>query len=174
MDTSEHCKEVYAYFGLAMYRAQCVEQSIVQLLIFFDFFKENVPKFRTSEEWEKDFDKFDKVLSKKTMGSLLGLVKDLGMLDNDIENILSLALQKRNWLAHEYFVDHALDFINEAGRNKMLKELECTIEIFNLVEDTLQPISSSAALKYGLTDEALEEIKREMYKSVESDFNANN
>lgn len=34
MNTSEHCKEVYAYFGLAMYRAQCVEQSIVQLLIF--------------------------------------------------------------------------------------------------------------------------------------------
>ena len=89
MDTSEHCKEVYAYFGLAMYRAQCVEQSIVQLLIFFDFFKENVPKFSTSEKWEVDFDRFDEMLSKKTMGNLLNSIKKLSVLDDDIENTLS-------------------------------------------------------------------------------------
>ncbi|EKN4737432.1 TPA: hypothetical protein PXM78_003028 [Yersinia enterocolitica] len=171
MDTSEHCKEVYAYFGLAMYRAQCVEQSIVQLLIFFDFFTENASKFRTSNEWEKDFDSFDKALSKKTMGNLLGLIKELGILDDDIESILSLSLKKRNWLAHTYFADRALDFINEVGRNKMIKELEEVIEIFNSVEEALQPMSKSAALKYGLTDEVLDKIKREMIESVENDRN---
>jgi len=160
MDTSEHCKEVYAYFGLAMYRAQCVEKSIVQLLIFLDFFKENAPKFSTSEKWEEDFDRFDEMLSKKTMGNLLSSIKKLSVLDDDIENTLSLALKKRNWLAHAYFVDHALDFINESGRNKMITELEKVIELFNLVENILQPISSSAALKYGLTDEILEKIKK--------------
>jgi len=170
MDTSEHCKEVYAYFGLAMYRAQCVEQSIVQLLIFFDFFKENAPKFSTSEKWEEDFDRFDEMLSKKTMGNLLNSIKKLSVLDDDIENTLSLALKKRNWLAHAYFVDHALDFINESGRNQMITELEKVIELFNLVENILQPISSSAALKYGLTDEILEKIKKEMYKSVQGDL----
>ncbi|QQA77087.1 hypothetical protein [Pectobacterium parmentieri] len=170
MDTSEHCKEVYAYFGLAMYRAQCVEQSIVQLLIFFDFFKENVPKFSTSEKWEVDFDRFDDMLSKKTMGNLLNSIKKLSVLDDDIENTLSLALKTRNWLAHAYFVDHALDFINESGRNKMITELEKVIELFNSVENILQPISSSAALKYGLTDEVLEKIKKEMYKSVQGDL----
>ncbi len=170
MDTSEHCKEVYAYFGLAMYRAQCVEQSIVQLLIFLDFFKENAPKFSTSEKWEEDFDRFDEMLSKKTMGNLLSSIKKLSVLDDDIENTLSLALKKRNWLAHAYFVDHALDFINESGRNKMITELEKVIELFNLVENILQPISSSAALKYGLTDEILEKIKKEMYKSVQDDL----
>ncbi|WPO94626.1 hypothetical protein SFA32_16930 [Buttiauxella sp. HR94] len=170
MDTSEHCKEVYAYFGLAMYRAQCVEKSIVQLLIFLDFFKENAPKFSTSEKWEEDFDRFDEMLSKKTMGNLLSSIKKLSVLDDDIENTLSLALKKRNWLAHAYFVDHALDFINESGRNKMITELEKVIELFNLVENILQPISSSAALKYGLTDEILEKIKKEMYKSVQDDL----
>ncbi|WP_417440859.1 hypothetical protein [Idiomarina sp.] len=170
MDTSEHCKEVYAYFGLAMYRAQCVEQSIVQLLIFYDFFKENVPKFESREKWEADFDRFDGVLSKKTMGRLLGAIKEMGVLDSDIENTLSLALQKRNWLAHAYFVDRALDFINEAGRNKMINELEDAIKLFNSVEDILNPISKSAAIKYGLTDEILEKLKNEMYESAKGDL----
>ncbi|MDT0206298.1 MULTISPECIES: hypothetical protein [Serratia] len=170
MNTSEHCKEVYAYFGLAMYRAQCVEQSIIQLLIFFDFFKEKIPKFTTNDEWENDFDQFDKFLSEKTMGQLLGLIKKLGVLNEDIKNTLSIALKKRNWLAHSYFVDHALDFINESGRHDMIKELNHTIELFNSVEDILQPITKSAALKYGLTDEVLEKIQKEMCESVKSDL----
>jgi len=171
MNKSEHCKEVYAYFGLAMYRAQCVEQSIVQLLIFFDFFIKNVPKFRTSQQWEMDFDTFDKALSKKTMGNLLSLLKDIGVLDETITNKLSLALKKRNYLAHTYFVEHALDFINEAGRNNMIKELQEIIEMLNTVEETLQPISRAAAIKYGLTDEVLERLKNEMYESVNGDLN---
>ncbi len=170
MDTSEHCKEVYAYFGLAIYRAQCVEQSIIQLLIFYDFFKENVPKFKRREKWEADFDRFDGALSKKTMGRLLGAIKEIGVLDSDIENTLSLALKKRNWLAHSYFVDRALDFINEAGRHKMINELEDAIKLLNSVEDILNPISRSAAIKYGLTDEVLEKLNNEMYGATKGDL----
>ncbi|MFP1882838.1 hypothetical protein ACLEDP_13115 [Lonsdalea quercina] len=170
MDTSEHCKEVYAYFGLAMYRAQCVEQSIVQLLIFFVFFEENVNDFHSKEKWESDFDSFDKTVSKKTMGKLLGSIKELGILNENIENTLSLALKKRNWLAHEYFVDRALDFLSEEGRNKMIHEINKIIELFNSAEDILQPIAKNIALKYGLTDEILEKVKMEMYESVRGDI----
>ncbi|MGK7244961.1 hypothetical protein ACSPAH_03645 [Buttiauxella agrestis] len=169
MDTSEHCKEVYAYFGLAMYRAQCVEQSIVQLLIFFDFFEKKAPEFSTIDRWEADFDKFDKVLSEKTMGQLVGLIKKLEILDDDIESILSKTLKKRNWLAHSFFVDHAIDFVNQTGRNNMIKELNQSISLFNFVEDMLLPIYSSAASKYGITDEVLDEIQREMceFKNID-------
>lgn len=170
MDTSEHCKEVYAYFGLAMYRAQCVEQSIVQLLIFFDFFKENAPKFESREKWEADFDRFDGALSKKTMGRLLGAIKELGVLNGDIECNLSLALEKRNWLAHTYFVDHALNFINESGRNKMINELKDVINLFNSVENVLNPISKSAAIEYCLTDDILEKLQKEIYESAKGDL----
>lgn len=38
MEESEHVKEVYAHYGLAMYLAQCVEQSLIQLLVFHEFF----------------------------------------------------------------------------------------------------------------------------------------
>ncbi|WP_312954222.1 hypothetical protein [Atlantibacter hermannii] len=168
MNTSEHCKEVYAYFGLAMYRAQCVEQSIVQLLIFFDFFIKNVPAFSTRDKWEEGFDRFDKELSEKTMGQLLNLIRKLEILDKDIEVILSTALKKRNWLAHSFFVEHALDFISENGRNNMIKELDNSIVLFNAIEDILNPISHNAALKYGLTDEVLDEVEREMRESTKA------
>ncbi|EHN8912880.1 hypothetical protein ABFO89_002028 [Enterobacter hormaechei] len=170
MDTSEHCKEVYAYFGLAMYRAQCVEQSIVQLLIFFDFFTKNVPTFTTHDKWEVEFDKFDKVLSEKTMGQLLGLIRKLELLDGNIEIMLSTTLKKRNWLAHSFFVDHAVDFINKNGRDQMIRELNDSIELFNSIEDILNPIARNAALKYGLTDELLDKIQSELCKSSTSDY----
>ena len=168
MDTSEHCKEVYAYFGLAMYRAQCVEQSIVQLLIFFDFFTINVPAFSTRDKWEEGFDRFDKELSEKTMGQLLNLIRKLEILDRDNEIILSNVLKKRNWLVHSFFVDYALDFMSENGRNNMIDELSNSIALFNSVEDILKPISHNAALKYGLTDEVLDEIEREICKAAKT------
>ncbi|MCW4831047.1 hypothetical protein [Enterobacter hormaechei] len=170
MNKSEHCKEVYAYFGLAMFRAQCVEQSIIQLLIFLVFFKENATKISSIEKWELDFDNFDKTMSKKTMGHLLSALRDLGVLNEIIESTLSKALIKRNWLAHGYFADRAIEFLNERGRNQMIDELEGIIELFNLAEDLLQPISNKLALQYGLTNEKLEEIKNEIYPSEVDDI----
>ncbi|WP_297120727.1 hypothetical protein [uncultured Enterobacter sp.] len=170
MNKSEHCKEVYAYFGLAIFRAQCVEQSIIQLLIFLVFFKENVTKISSIEKWEVDFDDFDKALSKKTMGHLLGALKELQVLNEVTESTLSKALIKRNWLAHGYFVDRAIEFLNTSGRNKMISELKDIIEIFNSAEDFLQPIAKKLALQYGLTDERLEEMKKEIYPSEIDDM----
>jgi hypothetical protein len=92
MDKSEHCKEVYAHHGLAMYRAQCVEQSIVQLLIYFDFFAKQVPLFKSVEQWEQDFDSFDQVMSAKTMGQLVKKLVDLLI-------IQSMADIRSGWIA---------------------------------------------------------------------------
>lgn len=170
MNKSEHCKEVYAYFGLAMFRAQCVEQSIIQLLIFLVFFKENATKISSVEKWALEFDNFDKTLSKKTMGHLLGALRELGVLNEVIENTLLKALTKRNWLAHGYFVDRAIEFLSKSGRNQMIGELEDIIELFNLAEDYLQPISKKIALQYGLTDDKLEEMKKEIYPSEIDDM----
>lgn len=170
MNKSEHYKEVYAYFGLAMFRAQCVEQSIIQLLIFLVFFKENATKFSSIEKWELDFDDFDKTLSKKTMGHLLSALRELGVLNEVIESTLSKALTKRNWLAHGYFVDRAIEFLNKSGRNQMIGELEEIIELFNLAENLLQPISRRLQLQYGLTDDKLKEIKKELYPSETDDI----
>jgi hypothetical protein len=167
---SEHCKEVYAHFGLAMYRAQCVEQSIIQLLIFADFFPTNLPKYKTTEQWEKDFDKYDELLSSKTMGQLLKYLNNLSAVDSTIEALLKKALNQRNWLAHSFFVDHALSFLSSNGRDKMIQELEESRELFNIVENILSPIKHSLFEKYGLTQEKCQEMERDLFRDANGDI----
>jgi hypothetical protein len=162
MDESEHCKEVYAHHGLAMYRAQCVEQSIVQLLVFFDFFRENVPQYATLHKWEHDFDVFDRGLSSKTMGQLIKRLASINALDASLEPLLRESLVQRNHLAHRFFVEHAMDFLSEPGRDRMIQELEAARELFNSVERVLNPITYALCEKYGLTEERRKQIEHEM------------
>lgn len=170
MDESDHCKEVYAHHGLAMFRAQCVEQSIVQLLIFFDFFRKNVSGYTTLEKWEQDFDAFDQALSAKTMGQLMKHLASLGAVDPSLEPLLFDALAKRNHLAHRFFVDHALNFLSAPGRDSMIQELETAGELFNKIEDTLNPITYELCEKYGLTQEKLKEIERKLFAEAGGDL----
>ena len=170
METSEHCREVYAHHGLAMYRAQCVEQSIIQLLIYFDFFAKQVPLFKSKEQWEQEFDNFDQVMSAKTMGQLVKKLVDVGAVDSSIEGLLRDGLNARNHLAHRFFVDHALNFLSEAGRNKMISELEEKCALFNKIEDVLNPITYRLCEKYGFTQEKLREIERALFKEAGGDL----
>lgn len=172
MHTSEQCKEVYAHYGLAMYRAQCVEQSIVQLLIFFDFFPQKVPHYTSNEQWETDFDSFTGDLSSKTMGQLIKKLRDLNALDANGDAKLSDALKKRNRLAHSFFVDHALAFLSEEGRLAMVKELEACTSYFNEVEDILNPITYALCEKYGLTKEKLRDIELQLFTEANGDLPA--
>lgn len=172
MDASEQCKEVYAHFGLAMYRAQCVEQSIIQLLIFFYFFPEHAPSFNSKEQWETNFDAFTGDLSSKTMGQLIKKLRDIQAIDDEADSKLRSALKKRNWLAHSFFVDHALTFLSEEGRLKMVQELETCTAYFNEIEEILNPIAYSLGEKYGLTQEKLREIEIQLFKEANGDLPA--
>lgn len=170
MDESEQCKEVYAWHGLAMYRAQCVEQSIIQLLVFFDFFCKQVPQYTTVEKWEQEFDKFDQTVSAKTMGQLVKNLVNIGAVDGSIEGLLRDALAVRNRLAHRFFVEHALSFVSSNGRGKMIEELEAAKALFDKVEDVLNPITYQLCEKYGLTQDKLKEVERQLFAEASGDL----
>ena len=172
--TSEECKDVYAHFGLAMYLAQCVEQSIIQLLIFFDFFDKNAQHWESEEKWATDFDIFESAVSRKTMGRLIGALKGLEnfsqLLDDDLEGLLGEALDKRNWLAHAYFSDRASHFIHSAGRAEMIAELEEARHLFKRVEDKLNTITYALTDKYGLTEGMVQELAEKMKELGKSEI----
>ncbi|MGI2178423.1 hypothetical protein [Shewanella frigidimarina] len=170
MDKSEHCKEVYAYYGLAMYRAQCVEQSIIQMLIFCDLYERMSKPQICREEWEAKFDSFDKEVSDKTMGRLIGHLKSLNVIQPSTEQLLASALKERNFLAHSYFPAKAMDFMSEPGRNEMISGLEKSIELFNQVENILNPLTMTIAAKYGLTEEVLVDIQNQALEEAKSDL----
>lgn len=170
MDKSEHCKDVYAYFGYVMYRAQCVEQSIIQLIIFFDFFQKHATSMKSAGEWAKNYDQFDGYLSAKTMGQLVKNLVSLGAVAQDIEEKLRFALKKRNWLAHKFYVDHAMNFVSENGRDLMIQELQECGEQFDVIENILTPITYSLCEKYGITQEILKETERELFAKAGGDL----
>lgn len=123
MDEDDHVRDVYAFYGLAMYWAQCLEQSMFIHLLFLDFFPKNVKSFKDSSKWAADFDAYEEKELGKTMGRLLQKLKDEGLPTHAASSLLSASLQKRNWLAHSYFSSRAVEFTLRAGRAQMIAEL---------------------------------------------------
>ena len=165
---SEQIREVYAYYGLAMYWAQCLEQSIFQHLLFFDHFPKAVAGYTTPENWAADFDRYEAHELGQTMGKLIRRLQEVGRPTDGIEGTLADVLRARNWLAHGYFADRALEFTTQAGREKMLEELEGLTDNFKKCAAELDAISLPAARALGFTDEMLKKVESEMVAAYAS------
>jgi len=172
MNESEQVKEVYAHYGLAMYVAQCLEQTLIQILMFHDFFPENIREKNhlDCDKWIEEFDKYNDNISSKTMGRILGLVRDLDILNEHEIESLKVALRKRNWLAHSYFVERAQLFMLPEGMKKMISELEECRDFLDGVDKTLMKSISSMCEKYGIMDTDIERIQNEMINEAKESF----
>ncbi|NOR68674.1 MAG: hypothetical protein GQ532_03075 [Methylomarinum sp.] len=104
------------------------------------------------------------------MGQLLDRLQKLGIPCEQLKVKLKKALEKRNWLAHSYFSERAMEFMNEKGRNKMIAELEQTNEFFMAVDSDISSIFHQIAEKYGLTDDVFKKIMDELLVESNSDL----
>ena len=159
---SHQIREVYAHFGLAIYLAQCVEQAIIQNLIFFDLYPTAVNSNQDNKTWSDRFDKFEATEMKLTMGKLIKRLKNAGETTEAIELKLDEVVSNRNWLSHGYFNDRALDFTFEDGRTKMISELEVIQTLFREVDKMISEVTMPVARRYGLTEEMLDQMKSDM------------
>lgn len=159
---STQVRDVYAHYGLAMYWAQCLEQSIFQHLLFFDHFPKAVASYTTAENWALDFDKYEARELGQTMGKLVRRLRDAGQPTAPIEQLLNETLKGRNWLAHGYFADRAIEFTMQDGRERMIAELEALRELFRTCADQLDTVTLPVARSLGLTDEKLAHVEAEL------------
>lgn len=159
---SEQVREVYAYYGLAMYWAQCLEQSIFQHLLFVDHFPRAIASYTTAEAWAQEFDRYEARELSQTMGKLIRRLHEAGQPTEGLEQLLAEALKKRNWLAHGYFSDRAIELTLPTGREDMLNELEDLRDIFQKCTARLDAVTLPLARKLGLTEEKLAEVEAEM------------
>ncbi|UHG95140.1 hypothetical protein [Pseudomonas sp. 7-41] len=164
MDDSQH-RDVYAHFGLAMYLAQCLEQSIFVHLMFFDFFPRNVKNFKEQERWQQDFDRYESEELGKTMGRLIQAFNDAGQPTDEIKVVLTNVLVQRNRLAHKYFSEKSIAFMTESGRSEMITELESIQEMFGTAMAMIDAITMPVARSYGLTEEMQRRVMEEMMTS---------
>lgn len=159
---SEQVREVYAHYGLAMYWAQCLEQSIFQHLLFFDHFPKAIKTYTTPENWAEEFDRYEVRELSQTMGKLIRRLRDVDQPTESVEVALAKALKSRIWLAHGYFADRAIEFTDSEGRQNMIEELDELQDSYRSCAEELDAVSIPAARKIGFTDEMLEKVQAEM------------
>lgn len=159
---SEHIREVYAHFGLAIYAAQCLEHGLVNALIYLDLLpsQTTIPK---SEVWTEMVDSFTAKHFEHTLGKMITDLKEVTVVSLNLNDHLSKALRKRNWLAHDYFRERAEDFLSTAGREKMINELLVAIELFKEADNELSLTLEPVLKKYGITEETLKRAYEEMF-----------
>jgi len=155
---SKQIREVYARYGLAMYQAQCVERQIGIIIATLnpEFFQET-PDSRGCI-FEKEF--------KKTLGNMVEIMRKKMVLDSKFEKRLQDALELRNWLAHNYFWERAILFLNSDGREIMIEELQSTADNLAEIDCDLNYVTDEWLSKVGMSKETIEmRILKYMQKS---------
>jgi hypothetical protein len=166
----EHVKTVYAHYGVALYFAQCLEHGLANALVYVDLIPRSARAARTSDQWTTEFDAFMGRSFEQTLGRLIRDLRLATAVPQDLEDQLTLALKRRNWLAHNYFRERASQFMSAGGRDDMIQELEEAQALFQRVDDLLGQAVKPVREKYGLTDDKLEKFYADHRSKIETDL----
>ncbi len=150
----EQTRDVYAYYGLAMYLAQILEHGIVNALVILRLTEKD-------KYTRQDIDEFMEGRFQKPLGALLKHLRSEVTLPPDLESTLTEALNRRNYLAHQYFREKAESFVIRSGRAQMLHELQVDQQLFEKADEQLEKALAPFRAKHGVTDSVYEaEYKR--------------
>jgi hypothetical protein len=140
---SWHVREVYAKFGLAMYRGQVLEHEIVNLIVWSGV---NTGTYTNHQE----FDTANIEMFRKTMGELKRVLMTRRIDLNQLEDELVKTVRLRNFLAHSYFRERAAAFMSENGRDEMISELDRAVEFFEQVDTQLTSFTNKILESFGV------------------------
>ena len=153
-------KESFAFFGLAAYYAQVLEEAALNLAVVL-----RLPEVDLISQ-ELFLALYDS-LGRRTFGQLLKVAKsDLSLSDEDAE-FLGTALDLRNMLIHRYFRERAEDFMSEVGRQEMKNELQTILSEFKKADEILTSLYLPLWEKYGITEELFQSEFAQMVEAAE-------
>lgn len=148
----DYTREIYAYFGLAIYGSQCLERTLSIALI--SVLNPNVINM-TSEFFDFELE----LNFKKTLGSLLKELKKTQYFDDEhFHEELTELLKQRNWLVHHYFWNRAVHFMNKDGQQTMLEELKEIAARFQEMDEKFMKILQDWRREKGISDEEVQSI----------------
>ena len=104
-----------------------------------------------------DVDNFYNSFDRRTLGQLLRVARTKITFEQSVDDRLSHALDRRNFLAHQYFWENAQKMLTDAGRMEMMLALRDDIALFKLADDDLTEISNPLRERIGVTDEILQQ-----------------
>lgn len=154
-------KEVFSFYGLCMYNAQILEQELINLTVALIANNE-------TQLSKNDFDKFFNEAGTKTLGQLIYDLRKKVKFQKKLEDELMMAKDNRNFVAHDFFKDHSINFGADKGREIMIEELISYIKRFVNVVSRIEKTTDSLFKKLGITEEIVQKELTKMEEEVKS------
>jgi len=167
-DTSDF-RILFENFGITFYYAQMLEDDLKYILCIAELL--GMVSFNRKKDL--GIKNTDTDLNKACMGALKDvLTKNKKAGDGDtFYNLLEEANKARRHLAHSFFTEHAIDMLNEAGReavNQNLSKLYLTIvHAYSISKALCKELSAKA----GYTPEMAAQKRAELLKMIDEDIN---
>lgn len=155
-DNGKH-RLIYAYFGLAVYFSQVLEETFSIMLWTDRVFKKKV---KTNKEVNEIIDAIEN--SKKTMGVFINEVKQSYSLTEKLTIDLTSILEKRNYLVHKYFKIEIQKCYSDLGRREMLEYFANFIDETKSIDSELNKYYTKYTDKMGFSKEKIEELVNQM------------
>lgn len=152
MDDVELRKEAFAWFGAAVYYAQCVE---VELIIARLFLARRVASGPSEEEWQKI------EAEKRTMGKLLEFFQKGIELGQEEVELLNQCLVDRNFLAHDYWYRRSSLLATPSGCKELIAELRQMSERLKRANVIAEAISRKIRAQLGIDEALIRQVQHE-------------
>lgn len=149
-------RQVFAYFGRAMYAASCVEHGLTIALMQAELMSQVIGRARRRQtgpsraEWEAMFDQYMGKHDLLGMGTLISRFRSVMKVDSTLDALLDQTLIRRNHLAHAFFREKAVDFAHGAGRIGMIEELDRDHDLFTRTDEAVQAAIAHIIPKLGI------------------------
>jgi hypothetical protein len=150
--------DIYRKFGEVSEAAQLLETNLGTTLLFFGVVDEGIVAPTLEVDGESATDLMHRI-NRQTFGQLLKNTKRHTDALDQLEPLLSTALEERNRLAHSFYRQHNFRRNSEAGRVIMLQDLEA-------IHETLIEALKALSLLSGID---LDVLVEQMAKARESD-----
>jgi len=144
-------KDVFAWFGSAVYYSNLVEVELVTLLILLSRGKN--PKLQADK-----IDSIETRLSQKTLGGLCAELRKHSKLPPHFYDTLATILEKRNKLIHQFFYQNATKLLSPQGCQEMIDELVALSREFKEANKMAESVSAHLRKLLGWDEAAIQAL----------------
>ena len=121
-------KELFAYFGRAVYLAQVVEKGMMNIILLSRH-ETGITKFRHDELLSE--------LSSLTLGQIKRKLNELNIFNKEELKLINEFHDKRDFLIHSFWWERAVELYDKMHHNKLFIELEELAEFFEEVDSII-------------------------------------
>lgn len=114
-----------------------------------------------------DFESLFEKMHKKTFGQLMIDIRRYVNVSTEFEEAIMAVLRDRNYLTHDFFRKHDINFMSNRGRIKMIEELRQITERIRNVDHGLELIAHSLWERLGGTREMFQDELAKMKAEAE-------